>query len=222
VEHDWKDFANDPLFDETTTQTGAEWILTAGGMGKNSKGAKRFNTWSLDALRALEWKRFELVCARYYELVGFQPKTTGAGADGGIDIRLFKTDPAKPIAIVQCKAWNASDIDVKEIRELLCVIASEKVSRGIFITTGCYTREARDFGEANPMQLLDGATFLSKISEMPPDQQDSLLKFAFDGDFSTPTCASCGIKMVKRDSKHGPFWGCLNFPRCRSKFHIRQ
>ncbi len=38
---------------------------------------------------------------------------------------------------------------------------------------------------------------------------------------STPACPKCGSKMILRTAKSGPnaggqFWGCSNFPRCRS------
>ncbi|MEM4987544.1 restriction endonuclease [Collimonas sp. H4R21] len=182
----------------------------------------RFDTWSVEALRALEWKRFELLCAKYYDAVGFKSETIRCGADGGIDVKLFKHDPAKPLAVVQCKAWNAQLVGVKEVRELLGVMTSEKVSRGVFITTGSYSKDAVAFGGANPMQLLDGPGFVKKIQELSAERQTELLKFAFEGDYATPTCASCGIKMVKRDSKRGLFWGCRNFPRCKSTFVIRE
>ena len=28
-------------------------------------------------------------------------------------------------------------------------------------------------------------------------------------------CRSCGSKLVKRNGRNGPFWGCSNFPKCR-------
>ena len=32
---------------------------------------------------------------------------------------------------------------------------------------------------------------------------------------SAPVCPKCGVTMVYRQSAHGPFYGCRNFPRCR-------
>lgn len=177
-------------------------------------------TWDISALRALEWKRFELLCARYYEAAGFRTHTQPCGSDGGIDIKLFKHDGNEPIAIVQCKAWNTYSVGVKEIRELLGVMAHEKVRRGIFITTATFTKEARTFCETNPIQLLDGAAFLAKIQSLTCEHQQSLLTYALDGDYRTPTCPSCGIKMVKREGKRGPFWGCTSYPRCKSTIAV--
>lgn len=174
--------------------------------------------WSLEALRSMEWKRFELVCARYYEMVGFRAETLRCGPDGGIDVKLFKIDDNKPIAIVQCKAWNSSDVGVKEIRELLGVMTHEEVKRGIFITTSGYTSDAVAFGKTSPIQMLDGAAFAAKIGELTAPQQQALLDFAFEGDYRTPTCPSCGIKMVQRKSKRGDFFGCTGYPRCKRTF----
>lgn len=177
--------------------------------------------WSLEALRSLEWKRFELLCARYYEAVGFQSVTLAAGADGGIDVKLYKIDPAQAIAIVQCKAWNTRPVGVKEIRELLGVMAHEKVGRGIFVSTGSYTVDASAFGAANPIQLLDGPAFLAKLRDLTPEQQAELLAFAFAGDYRTPTCASCGVKLIVRESRRGAFWGCMHYPRCKTTMPMR-
>src|SRR3569623_536697 len=76
---------------------------------------KSIEQWTLQALRELEWKRFELLCVKYYEALGFDCTTAPPGPDGGIDITLFKEGAGKPIAVVQCKAWNNAVV-VKEIR----------------------------------------------------------------------------------------------------------
>ena len=178
--------------------------------------------WTLEALKELEWKRLELLCARYYETMGFKSETIRCGADGGIDVKLFRVDPSKPIAIVQCKAWNSSQVGVAPVRELLGVMTSEKIARGIFLTTSTFTKDALAFAEANPIQLLDGPGFLKKIHDLPESAKLELLTFAFSGDYSTPSCASCGVKMVRRESKRGPLWGCVNYPRCKCHFSIKR
>jgi restriction system protein len=178
-------------------------------------------SFSLESLRSLEWKRFEMLCAKYYEIVGFKSVTLASGPDGGIDVKLYKLDPDHPIAIVQCKAWASKPVGVKEIRELLGVMVHEKVSRGIFITSGVYSKDAASFGETNPIHLLDGQAFIERILQLDISKQNELYAFAFTGDYRTPTCASCGIKMVQREGKERPFWGCPNYPRCRSTFAIK-
>jgi restriction system protein len=174
-------------------------------------------SWSLDLLRALEWKRFELVCAAYFEAIGMRTKVAREGADGGVDIQLYKENDARPSAIAQCKAWKVYDVDVKPVRELYGVMARQGVTQGIFLTTGRFTREARSFPKGNELLLWDGEQLLAKIRDLPPETRAELLRIATEGDFTTPTCASCGIKLVKRSPRDGgeSFWGCRNYPRCR-------
>ncbi|MEO6917979.1 MAG: restriction endonuclease [Collimonas sp.] len=212
----------EPIITAAPTNLDNRWGVSNQNITESVRGKNTFDVWSVEALRALEWKRFELLCAKYYEVVGFKSETIRCGADGGIDVKLFKHNPSKPLAVVQCKAWNARLVGVKEVRELLGVMASEKISRGVFLTTGSYSKDAVTFGAANPMQLLDGPGFVKKIQELSAESQAELLDFAFEGDYTTPTCASCGIKMVKRESPRGVFWGCRNYPRCKSKFGTRE
>lgn len=180
------------------------------------------SSWSLDLLRALEWKRFETVCAGYFEALGFTARTARAGADGGVDIHLYSRGATKPGIVVQCKAWNTYKVGIKPIRELYGVMSMEGIPKGIFVTTARFTNEARAFPKADQLLLWDGERLLSEILKLPEDRRTSLLRAATSGDFTTPTCPSCAIKMTMRTSrKDGQnFWGCKNYPRCRQTFRI--
>lgn len=109
---------------------------------------------------------------------------------------------------------------MKPVRELFGVMAHEGVSEGIFLTTGYYTNEALRFASGKRLHLIDGKGLVKKIQALTPEQSAALLAIATRGDFTTPTCPSCGIKMTFRVSgKDGSdFWGCLNYPRCRRTF----
>lgn len=194
------------------------WGVTRQGPLTTAKPKEVFHSWTLGALRALEWKRFEFLCAKYFEIGGFKSQTTRCGADGSIDVKLYKTDPSQPLAVLQCKSWNVYTVGVKEVRELLALMAKEKVSRGIYITTGTFTKDALTTASDHSMQLIDGDGFLRKIQALPQEKQDALLKHAFEGDFRTPTCPSCGTKMTTRAGENGPIWGCTSYPRCKSVF----
>lgn len=179
--------------------------------------------WTLDLLCALEWKRFEDVCCSLFQHLGFTTRTTRQGADGGVDVHIYKTSTDRADAIVQCKAWNTYKVGIKPVRELLGVMASTGVPEGIFMTTGIFTREALEFGRANRIDCMDGELVLKAITTLQAAQQDAMLRMATEGDYLTPTCASCGIKLVRREPKGGgeAFWGCRNFPRCRLTMAMR-
>ena len=178
---------------------------------------------SLDLLRAIEWHRFEQVCAAYWRETGMDATITPFGADGGVDVELRQVGADTPEALVQCKAWNASQVGVKLVRELLGVITDRKVERGIFMTTGTFTTDAAEFARGNRLELIDGSDLVRRIKALPVDAQARLLALATDGDYVTPTCPACGIKMVLREGKDGTraFWGCRNFPKgCRQTLQV--
>lgn len=183
--------------------------------------------WSLELLRTIEWHRFEELCAAYWREAGMLATTTPFGADGGVDIELHRPGDAAntgaPEALVQCKAWNTVQVGVKPVRELLGVVTAHQASRGVFMTSGTFTADAAEFARGNRLELIDGPGLLRMIGMLATDAQGRLLAIATDGDYTTPTCSSCGIKMVLREGKDGtkPFWGCRNFPKgCRQTLQV--
>lgn len=177
--------------------------------------------WSLELLQALEWKRFEQLCAAYFQTKGYRADLSQIGADGGIDIHLYR--PSKPdeaLAIIQCKAWTSYRVGVKPLRELYGVQAATRAPLSIFMTSSSFTPDAKQFSQDKRLQLIDGASLLGLLQALLPSQQEKLLRLATEGDFSTPTCPKCDTKMVKRHGQQGAnpnqaFWGCRSFPHCR-------
>lgn len=177
--------------------------------------------WSLTLLKEIEWKRFELLCAEYFRGLGKRVETINHGADGGIDARVYSDKTNKLEYAIQCKSWNSS-VGVKELRELFGVMSHEAAGKGIFMTTSVFTAEAKLFAaeHSNKLFLIDGEKFVSMILKLPESARSRLLNFATEGDYKTPSCPSCGTKLVKRDGKNKPFWGCTNFPKCRTTMYI--
>jgi hypothetical protein len=175
--------------------------------------------WTMGLLRALEWKRFEIVCGKYFEMCGFVAKTNRCGPDGGVDIHLFKDGSQRPDVAVQCKAWSTYKVGVKTVRELLGVMTADRINQGTLITTGLYTNEARQFAQGKEIELIDGEGLLQRIESLTSEQKAELLTVATEGDYTTPTCPSCGIKMTLRTNSkdESQFWGCLNYPRCHAR-----
>lgn len=184
--------------------------------------ASRPESWSLDVLDRMEWKRFEDLCCAFYREKGIRAETTRLGADGGIDVHLFQddTDPSRATAIVQCKAWSRP-VGVKEIRELRGVMAHENAEKAFFMAPNGFTDDAHAFAAENSITLLDGKLILAMLQRLPDDASKRLLAFATEGDWTIPTCPSCGSKMADRDGKRGRFWGCSTFPKCNATLPMR-
>jgi restriction system protein len=182
---------------------------------------------SIETLKIIEWYSFELLCKIYYESIGFRVIKTKAGADGGIDLLLYISNTEKPFAIVQCKARTYRDIGVNYARELLGVMTSEKVGKGILITNSGFTKEAYDFANNHQIELIDVSILSEMFASLDVDKKKILIDFLKSFDFTTPTCPNCEVKLVERTAKKGKdigqkFWGCLNYPKCRYKLPMHE
>lgn len=179
--------------------------------------------WSAALLKALEWKRLEQLSAVYFRTLKFRVEEAAPGPDGGVDLKLYAGATSRPDVFVQCKAWNTWKVGVKPIRELFGVMAAEGVSEGIFITTSSYSNDAIAFARGKNIALIDGEDLLRKLLDLAPDDQAHILAVTTAGDFATPTCPSCGAKMIVRSAggTGERFWGCPRYPRCRSTMQIR-
>jgi restriction system protein len=175
--------------------------------------------WSPAVFAAIEWRRFEAVCETLFAQSGFETKSQSHGADGGVDIWLYSRNAQGPVAVVQCKHWRSKPVGVKELREFYGVMASHKLTRGTYATTSTYTADAQRFATDNHINALDGNGLLALIAKRTPLEQQALLDVAFEGEYWRPTCANCGIKLVERTPSKGgaKFWGCSNYPRCKSR-----
>lgn len=198
---------------------------STGSSFTESPAPPALTVFSEDLLRELEWRRFEILVQGYFTYMGFSAERIGAGADGGIDLVLRQKDSEVPHSLVQCKAWNTYPVDVKPIRELFGVMAAEQAPHGYFITSGRYTREALAWAESKPMTLVDGREFLEWLNGLNDMNHEELLLKITEGDYQTPSCPKCDIKLVKRQSRFGEFWGCPNFGsrtiKCRYKMPVK-
>ena len=205
---------------EPTSEVAAD---RSSGHAPSDTDIARPEEWSLDVLRDMEWKRFEEVCLAFYRAKGIRAESTPLGPDGGVDVRLYQddADPQRCTAIVQCKAWGERAVGVKLIRELRGVMAHEGVEKGFFMAPGRYTEDARTFAVANRITLLDGRQLLAMLQRLPAEVSRKLLTAVTAGDWTTPSCPSCGTEMVARESARGAYWGCGAFPKCKQTLGMR-
>nr|WP_275261112.1 DUF2034 domain-containing protein [Nitrosococcus halophilus] len=126
------------------------------------------------------------------------------------------------IFLVQCKQWKTRQVGVAKVRELYGLVAGENATRGILVTCGQFTPDARAFAKGKSLELVDGTALLGRVSKvqkhskMDPaiaSQQEHATHIA-------PDCPLCRKPMVLRKARKGSnagkqFWGCTAFPGCR-------
>ena len=174
---------------------------------------------SLDQLRETPWKDFEYLVAEAYRRQGYDVDySLGRGADGGVDLTLRKDGLT---SLVQCKQWKVFSVGAPVVREMFGLMTAEKADQAIIVTTGNFTRDARDFAAGKPVILVDGPQLLALVqsvkAKLAEPQSDATPAPA---ETDTPACPLCGKPMVQRTARRGSnagnrFWGCSTYPACK-------
>ena len=130
-------------------------LLIAGASGVLAANKRKLvdTQSSLESVRGLSWKEFELMVAEAYRREGYAVDySVGGGADGGIDVVLRK---GAETIIVQCKQWKVFSVGAPVIREMYGLLAHHQASRAIVITSGKFTADARAFAANGILSRLD-------------------------------------------------------------------
>lgn len=202
-----------------------DWFLTGlGSLARSILIARKFDRQGdIEAIRRLSWQQLEMIVGDAFRRRGYSVVENG-GADGGIDLVLRKGDEE---FLVQCKQWKAASVGVRPIREFLGVMTSRSAAGGFFLSSGKYTREARDFAVQTGIELLDGPALEQMVKEaqnpgpyLEPTIRQRRSTTRWPDAPVAPACPDCGSEMVERTSKRGSgagskFWGCKTWPRCR-------
>jgi HJR/Mrr/RecB family endonuclease len=112
----------------------------------------------LDSLGGLSGIQFEELIFSVLQKMGFRSEMTSVTGDGGIDIIVVLE---KPIVggryLIQCKRFaEGSLVGAPAVREFYgAFTADKKAIKGILITTSGFTKQARDFAENLPLELID-------------------------------------------------------------------
>ena len=123
----------------------------------------------LALLKSLHPTGFERLCQRLLREAGFeQVIVTGKTADGGIDgYGILKVNPLVSFNVIfQCKRYKDS-ISSPQIRDFRGAM-SGRADKGIFITTGRFTEEAKKEARrdgAQPIELVDGESLVNMFEQ---------------------------------------------------------
>jgi len=176
--------------------------------------------WSVDLVKRIEWRRFESLLAAYFEALEFRISSPEKHKDRVVVLELYAGEAQNPSLLVACQAWNVYSVGIRPVRELVDAMRAQGVPEGAFVTSARFTPEAQALAGKHNVMLIDGADLVAKIQALAPERAAALLALATEGDFLTPTCPACGVKMTARsNSPYGrKFWGCVNYPRCAQSF----
>jgi restriction system protein len=193
-------------------------------------------------LLGMTWQNFELLVGEALRRRGYAVQETGGnGPDGGVDL-IARKDGER--YLVQCKQWRAMQVGVPVVRELYGAMAAEGAVGGFVITSGAFSKPAREFASGRNLQLIDGAVLKQWIAEakapapqpgvevvrervepvvekpqvVPPVVREAPPEVPVAP--KSPVCPHCRKTMVMRVARTGAnaggnFWGCADYPKCR-------
>ena len=179
-------------------------------------------------LNSLRGDQIELLLGEIFRRQGYTVElSAGLGADGASDLLLRRDGESIP---VQSKEWKTARITEREVREFYGVMASTAAPRGVFVTTGTFTRDARDFAESRHIELLDRSGLEQAIAAVRRPEENFFDVPSWIEDFThyarifDPECPCCGQAMVIRQHRLDgtAAWGCTTYPRCPGKRETRR
>jgi restriction system protein len=175
--------------------------------------------WRAGVLRAIEWQRFDAVCAALFRQDGYVVKVNSDGAAGGSQLWLHsRLDLKQPVRVVLCKHLNDGPIEVATVDAFRQVLQRAGVTSGAIVTAGGFTDEAKKFARRSHIAPVDSVNLLTVILRRSEAQQQDLLAVATQGEYWRPSCPSCNAKMVRAHSSEGG-WNCGAEPACPTALH---
>ena len=147
-------------------------LIQDSGISEDNEEVTEFN-WQdklIEILRNVEPDQFERLCQRLLRELGFvNVEVTGRTNDGGIDGKgIVKIGGVLSFHVVfQAKRYQGS-VGSSVIRDFRGAM-SGRADKGVVITTGSFTREAKKEATrdgAIPIDLIDGNEFAEKLKEL--------------------------------------------------------
>ena len=172
-----------------------------------------FSTSLVDSLPQIDWFQFEQLI---YAVFTRQEYTVfhceRHNSHGSIDLLLEK---AGELTGVHCQHWRRWRVGERQIREFSNALASEGLSKGIFVTLAAPTPEARKLARQHGIRLIDkwGVINMLAASKALSDPEFQLV--LSDERKFCPKCENELVKKPTRRDKSAHVWSCENSPHCR-------
>ncbi|RMQ47034.1 Restriction endonuclease [Pseudomonas cichorii] len=195
-----------------------------------------------NTLTGISWHEFELLVGETLRHQGFSVQETGGnGPDGGVDLVIYK-DGEK--YLVQCKQWRAIQVGVPVVRELYGAMAAEGAVGGLVITSGRFSKPARQFASGRNLRLVDGELlnqWIARTRSVAPPLVEPVAPVEHKATAPVievpepvqpappaepviqpvaPNCPHCKKSMIMKVARTGRnaggnFWGCMDYPKCK-------
>jgi HJR/Mrr/RecB family endonuclease len=165
----------------------------------------------INQLRSIDWFQFEQLVALVYRKQGYAvSRRGGANPDGGIDLVIEKNGTR---TAVQCKHWKTWNVGVKAVREFLGALTDAGIQRGLFITLGGYTGDAKRLADKHGIEVVNETGLAGMLEATDARFDPAVLEILND---TRKLCPKCERELVLKTAGRGrgagkQFWGCSGY-----------
>lgn len=119
------------------------------------------------ALRTIDSREFEVLVANLYKEMGYAVTLTSARRDEGRDVIAEKSSlEGKQRVLIECKLYVRAVVDVQIARALLGVVALERATGGVIVTTGHCEKGVYDLANKDSQfSVIDGENLLIALKK---------------------------------------------------------
>jgi Restriction endonuclease/Topoisomerase DNA binding C4 zinc finger len=161
-------------------------------------------------LKSMHPQEFEELICQLYARLGYAAELTPYTGDGGIDAYLRKGGQT---TILQCKRVKGS-VGEPVLRDLYGTMRAENASTGLVVTTGKVSRQAREWADGKPIEIIE-LDLLQDLIRRNFTESDLVPAEFAPQVIQTTNCPKCGSKLRLVKGRWGKFWGCSAYPRCK-------
>ncbi len=129
---------------------------------KKRRGERRIKGLTLAKLKSMSPKEFEYTIAELLSRLGYKDvKVIGGSGDLAVDIIAKYRDDR---VVVQCKRYTSRKVGSPELQMFIGMMVTEyKASKGIYITTSSFTRDAIELARRHRIELWDGNKLIDML-----------------------------------------------------------
>lgn len=172
-------------------------------------------------LRELEWQRLEELVGAMYRVMGMDAQAAHRSVIGGPNLYLYQPGEHRPHGCVVCCPLLETRWLIRRARDLVAALAAEDIRLGVFVAAGPIPDMVRRESGAAEIEWVDGSALIERFATLRVEDRDRILRRVTRGDYRTPTCPSCQVKMVLVATAERTQWRCANFPRCQRQMTAR-
>lgn len=189
----------------------------------NERKEQKLRKANMNEIAQMTGETFEEYLKALLKKLGYSVQLTNSTGDFGADLILTKQGNK---TVVQAKRYKDS-VGIKAVQEVIGAKSYYSASDAWVITNSYYTKAAKELAEKANVRLLNRNDLVSMALEVgtvldaqdkqtaPSTPQRTLMELE-----QAKICPICSNDMKLRTSKHGDFYGCVTFPKCRGTLPV--